>query len=125
MTSYILEVGYNSCNNKEDVSDELKKVAIEICEQWTEISDEASLMSSPYYKSLFEYAESYGTCGEDGTNDLTLKIDKDEEGLYYLRQAASGGGESREVKEHLRRAFCRLVIREMHKKGMEVNLRVC
>lgn len=42
----------------------------------------------------------------------------------YIQQYASGGGAQRGASESVRRAFCRLVIEDMHRLKIEVNLRV-
>lgn len=42
----------------------------------------------------------------------------------YIAQLASGGGPGRATKMAVRRAICRLVIEDMHRLKIEVNLRV-
>lgn len=71
-------------------------------------------------ETLQEYAESYLV----PVQDLTLTF-HEEDGLPVFTQCASGGGESREYKEAMRRAFCRLVIDGMHREKMEVSMIVC
>lgn len=125
MTGYTIEVGYNSAQGGEEVWDKLKTVAKGICKKPEQIAEEAIKFGAGQRcnkDSLMEYAEAYKECGEKGTADLTVRIIEGEE--PYISQSASGGGEAREIKEHLRRAFCRLVLYEMHKSLMEINIRV-
>jgi hypothetical protein len=66
---------------------------------------------------LIEYVERY-----KARDDQTLTITPpDGERRGEVMQLAGGGGQSRRVKEAVRRAFSRLVILKMHKLGIEVN----
>lgn len=125
MTSYHISVGYNSGPHRDiEVWRVLQQVVDEIRREPTRIVMEAG--REPHHCSgatMLEYAAAY-LPSEDP--DLTLRVigpgDQEESG--EITQFASGGGTSRVVKELLRRAFCRLVIFEMHQRGMEVNLNV-
>jgi hypothetical protein len=62
--------------------------------------------------TLLDMAQAYQS------DDGTLVINHQE---HYILQLASG---DRMLKEHVRRAFCRLVIEDMHRQGIEVCLQV-
>lgn len=74
-------------------------------------------------ETLMPYARAYV-----GDQDITIRVEEEEDETYgklpVIRQSASGGGESREIKEAFRRAFCRLVLQEMHRSQMEVSISV-
>lgn len=54
----------------------------------------------------------------------TIKLDcRDEEGPY-IHMLASGGSASRVVKEHIRRAFIRLLLAAAHRRGIDLNVTV-
>lgn len=123
-TGYTLELGYQSgYSSHADAWEALKAYALYLCDHPAEIYDEARKFGAPDAldgERLMDYAARY-----HGAVDLTLVIqdpEGDEKGHVY--QCASGGAPARVLKEHLRRAFCRLVIAEMHRKGIEVNLTV-
>jgi hypothetical protein len=122
MTGYEITVGYNSAQSKDDVSDTLAHVVSELRKNQSAIKDEVVRVEGPWKgeESLDDYAAMYLPANEDAT----FKVRKDEDGHTLVYQCASGGGESRALKEAMRRAFSRLVIQEMHKRGMEVNLNV-
>ncbi len=59
--------------------------------------------------------------------DASMKFIEDEEGAEQIMLLASGGGGScncRAIKEGLRRAFCRLMLKKAHKKHIEINIHV-
>lgn len=118
-TGYHIEIGYNSAHNRDDAWTELKAVVERLRHQpdliVAEVRREQPGLASD--DVLRDYAESYGP-----DLDLTLKvIEAVGERRPEIYQSASGGGESRDIKEAMRRAFARLVIFEMHKQGIEVN----
>jgi hypothetical protein len=127
-TSYYIEIGYNSGFSSQIIDEwhMLKDVAIAICDHPERIAEEAIAFGAPRTlegEDLFAYAHSYAT-----REDLTISFveSKDEYGKpdCFILQCASGGGASRILKEHLRRAFCRLVLYEMHRRGIEITIRV-
>lgn len=134
MTSYRLEVGYQSGSSREEAWECLKEITEEICEHPEELVSEACRFDGkrnthhPHCGKSFrgllaEYAEAY----KPPRKDLTLRIiENTRDGVdeNSVVQYASGGGEGRVVKESLRRAFCRLAIQRMHREGYEVNLTV-
>jgi len=127
MTGYYIYIGYNSVLSEFDVWQELKRVAAYYCENYNLIADDAVEIEGrdpKFNEKIFDYAKNY-----NNHTDLTIKIvDQKSDDIgnreRYIAQLASAGGYSREVKEILRRAFCRVVLREMHKKGMEVCISV-
>jgi hypothetical protein len=70
-------------------------------------------------RDLMDVALKYPT-----DEDLTIKIldSPKDPARRQIQQLASGYGKWRTIKEELRRAFCRLVLAEMHKRGMEVDI---
>ena len=119
MTAYTISVGYNSGHKKSDVSKTLINVVDEIRDDPERIEREiARVEGSAYSSMLVDYCE----CYRKPEKDLTIVINQDEDKLALIIQYASGSGSGREVKERCRRAFCRLVIEEMHRRGMEVCL---
>lgn len=129
MTGYHITLGYQSGISRR-VGDQgtdwehLKAAAEMLCQHQDQIAAEVRkervLVSA---EVLDEYVSRYRLSGDE--EDLTLNFVEpsgDEKGEVW--QAASGGGESRAIKEAVRRAFCRLLILEMHRLGIEVNLTV-
>lgn len=129
MTGYYIELGYQSGYSADFDLDEawkeMKTVCGEICSRPERIADEAVRLGAPVEDDgaeIYTYAQSYHNC-----SDLTIKIvekEKDGEKRRYIQQFASGGNPCRMMKEHLRRAFCRLMMEEMHKRGIEINISV-
>ena len=121
-TSYVLQVGYPSMFDRSEMAEKLIEIVEAIQANPQMIVDEAiRLEPDRDVELLREYSIRY----VPPVADLTLTSEVDEIGLPIFRQLASGGGESRDVKESLRRAFCRLVIEAMHRARMEVSLLVC
>ncbi len=119
MTGYYISVGYNSQHSPEEVWRELEMVMRELCANPKRIADEACAVGAPIEvggENIYDYAERYQA--NDGIAILETSEGK------HIAQTASGGGVSRILKEHLRRAFCRLVLAAMHGKGMEINITV-
>lgn len=121
VTQYRIEVGYNSSKDRDEVWDALKQVVIAIQDQPQRIIDEVlRIEPKANLKMLKDCAAYYRRPVED----LTIQVVEDETGRY-ISQLASGGGSSRNMKESCRRAFCRLVLEDMHRKKMEVKIVVC
>jgi hypothetical protein len=128
MTGYYIEIGYLSGyswrGTPEAAWDELKASVVYRCDHPEHIVAEAVRLGAVENDDLREHAEEYR-----GRRDLTLKIveqprtlAEEQEGFEpYIQQFASG---DRVTKEIVRRAFCRLVIEDMHRLGIEVNLKV-
>lgn len=120
MTGYHISIGYNSgapisaweflLESVEHISAAPEYIVREVRREtlnWTE-------------EELRPFAARYKAKDDD-----TLTIIQPTEGANgQVMQLASGGGESRLIKEAVRRAFCRLVMLEMHKMRIEVNVTV-
>jgi len=120
-TAHVIQVGYNSAHHKKDVWKELKEYVGYLCSSNFKIADEAKKYTSKIsHDQLDEFGKSYKEC-----KDLTIRIhDNEDVDECYIRQMSSGGGVDREIKEQLRRAFCRLVLERMHSLNMEINISV-
>lgn len=125
MTGYYLDIGYNSGYDADRAWDALKSAIGLLAKDPERIVNEVLRVEGHKFQaeSVLEYAQCY-----DGT-DLSMTIVEepaipDEDFRPYVRQLASGGGVERRLKEATRRAVCRLLIEEMHHKGIEVNMRV-
>jgi hypothetical protein len=129
MTSYIIEVGYNPNKNEDEVWEKLKRVVKYYCDNSKLILDEVlnDEKTGIIKKVKQEELDKYGNAYKD-YKDLTISIydetNSEGEKNRYIIQMASGGGVEREIKEHFRRAFCRLIMKEMHYNCMEINIRV-
>lgn len=128
MTEYSIEVGYNhdgaSNAAEEKIWSVLKQVGLDIANNTGAIIDEASRCGAPAVlgaDALVNYAVML-----KARNDNTIQFlesNGESSGRIYL--PASGGGDARTMKGHVRRAYCRLVVAEMHKRGYEVSMIVC
>jgi hypothetical protein len=120
VTGYHISIGYNS-NGRQDAWALLMETVEEVCAAPGHIIAEVKRETLEWKDAeLQEYVERY-----KARDDSTLTItppDGDKDG--EVMQLAGGGGESRRIKEAVRRAFCRLVVLRMHKLGIEVDLTV-
>jgi len=125
MTGYHIYIGYNSgLTGQERASafEVLKAVVGELRRSPLRIVDEALREHETYSADVLrDYAKQYAPDCEDATIRV-LEPANDQPG--QIMQLASGGGEGREIKELMRRAFARLLIMEMHRKGIEVSFSV-
>lgn len=122
-TGWTISIGYNShaSGDGADLWAALKASA----EKWRhahEIIDmEAEKFNAPDKcdgEWRLAYSEVYAKDWADGG---PLHVSEER---HCLLIRASGGGCSRDMKEHVARAFCRLIINDMHHQGIEVNLTV-
>ncbi len=121
MTGYTFSIGYISGHSykgdKDDAWLELVIVTEALKKRPDRIVAEARRLNAP------EQCEQ-GCCtlmslaGAYQHTDATIVIQHEEQ---TIDQYASG---DRMLKEHVRRAFCRLLIEDMHRLGIEVNLKV-
>lgn len=123
-TGYRVEVGYNSSWHRDDAWERLKAEAQRVRSDGQAILAEARRVEALRVDEfsaevLGEYVAAYAA---DADLTLTIHESASEDERPCIRQLASGGGESRDIKELLRRAFCRLLIAAMHREGIEVNL---
>lgn len=123
MTGYHITIGYNSALNsaeKRRAFETLKEVVEMVRVQTDRLIAEVERERGTIDHALIrEYAAACVPPPQDST--LTV-IEPDGDDPGQIMQLASGGGDSRDYKEQLRRAFSRLVILDMHKRGIEVNL---
>lgn len=126
MTGYHISIGYNSTLNHVERTgkawEALKETVSQLRTRTNAIVAEV-LREQPNLGPvdvLVEYAETYG---QDVDRTLTI-IEATDDRPAEIMQLASGGGDARDIKEAMRRAFSRLVIFEMHKRGIEVNFHV-
>lgn len=118
-TTYVLRAGYPSVFSKSEMNEKLASIVDAIQDNPQVIVDEViRLELGGDMELLTNYAANY----RKPVADLTLAVSDDEYGNPEYTQMASGGGESRDTKESLRRAFCRLVIDGMHKNRMGVTM---
>ena len=129
MTGYHISIGYMSgCPDKEEAWETLKAVVLDLCNAPALIADEAISFGMDRATAL-EYAGAYvgASIANRGTEDSTLRIieaDAKEGTPPQIMQLAGGIDPSRSIKEAIRRAFCRLIMREMHKREIEININV-
>lgn len=128
MTGYHISIGYLSGYDKDEAWKVLKMTVLDLCHNPHHLVDEAVRFGVDP-RTACEYAAAYVGASEatQGTEDSTLRIiEKNEaEGTPpQIMQLAGGSGESRTIKEAMRRAFCRIVMREMHKLEIEININV-
>lgn len=131
MTGYYLELGYNSALGAPQTKNAwttLKAVFQNVISNPDRVLAEVlRLEPAAGPQSIREMAEWYTAAERD---DLTFKVvektdpDEHEAPVQHIYQYASGGGPDRYTKESVRRAVCRLVIEDMHRLKIEVNLRV-
>jgi hypothetical protein len=123
MTSYRIQVGYNSAQDLPEVG-EYMLGALDALQEHPQLIVDEVLRLEPHRdrELLDEYAASY----RKPVNDLTVRVDQDEErdNLPIIVQLASGGEPGRSTKEALRRAVCRLVMEHCHRNAMEVSISV-
>ena len=129
MTGYHISIGYMSGGpDKEEAWGILKEVVLDLCNAPARIADEAIFFGMER-ASAVEYASAYvgASIANRGTEDSTLRIieaDGKEKTPPQIMQLAGGADPSRSIKEAMRRAFCRLVMYEMHKREIEININV-
>ena len=122
MTGYIISLGYQSGysrNARDDLWAILRNAALAICADPVRLANEAVSFGAPELldgERLMDYARQY-----EKREDATIMFDDEER---CIRQLASGSGAPRILKEHMRRAFIRMVMAEMHRQGIEVNILV-
>jgi len=123
MTSYRIEVGYNSAQDLPEVA-EYMLGALDAIQERPELIVAEVLRLEPTMDR--ETLEEYAACYRKPVNDMTVRVDQDEEreNLPIIVQLASGGEPGRSVKESLRRAVCRLVMEHCHRNAMEVSISV-
>lgn len=130
-TGHHLSIGYQSGKSYGNAWKALKTIVQEMCTDPGMIAAEAGCFGLEP-NIAFDYAEAYRAYDPEKlrTPDSSLVVHErtlDENKIREendVMQMSSGGGESCDIKEAMRRAFCRIVIKKMHKLGFEVNLNV-
>jgi len=122
MTGYHITLGYMSNRNdgaNREVWQEVVRLALNICDSPELIASEAvALGMSP--ATAREYAQAYKE-----RFDSTIRFkEADGDSPAQIMQLAGGAGPSRSIKEAMRRAFCRLLMHECHKREIEINVNV-
>ena len=122
MLGYYVSIGYNPCNtDNEENWETLKRKAKEVCKNPKAIKKEAKKLGcrdkcEDGCCTLEEYVDVYKRFfNVDGA-----PVHIDEENKHIVQYAST----STEFKYKIRRAYIRLLIQEMHKLGIEVNLEV-
>lgn len=128
MTGYHIRLGYNGAiyngyANSDAMWDELKRKTTEICGSPERIAAEARRLGSPETSndgcwSLEAMCDAYKT--GDAYNPITI-IEQDVLRERQIMQLASTG---EPIKYHVRRAFVRLLMEEMHKCQIEISVSV-
>lgn len=120
VTHYRIEPGYNSGHDRSEVWAEIKKVMEAIRNNTSLIIDEVMQVEPTANRTRITALANWY---QAPSVDLTCRV-IDEEDSGYVFQVASGHGRERDAKESCRRAVCRIVLRELHKKQMEVSILV-
>lgn len=120
MTGYHISIGYNA-NGSLNAWALLMETVEEVCAAPGHIIAEVKRETLEWKDDeLHDYVYRYKARDDQSITITPPEGDKNGE----VMQLASGGGESRRIKEAVRRAFSRLVMLRMHKLGIEVNLTV-
>ncbi len=122
-THYVISVGYNAKFAPAVVWEELTRTVSELCENPQLIVDEAFAVDQWADRELLEEVAELYRHTDYTRRDAPVRILDDDMGLRLV-QYASGRAPYRTAKEACRRAFCRLVMRAMHARGMEININV-
>lgn len=100
---------------------------------WETLKQDAKDLADSPYVLLAEYNLYARHIGDDETPTLVYATQysakeynpmtvNDEKQRIFI--GASGGNPSRAVKEHMARAFIRVLMRRMHERGIDVNVSV-
>jgi hypothetical protein len=117
VSTYAVEVGYNSDHCYDSVWEELQVAVANIRKDPSVIVKEVlRLEETPDLVTIKEILPLY-----ESEVDLTMVV-KHENDNQRVIQFASGGDPMRSAKESCRRAVCRLLLEHMHRKKMEVNI---
>jgi hypothetical protein len=130
-TSYTIEVGYMSGYSYDgsaaEAWNELCEAARAIVNNPVKMATEARAFGAPFHccekqcSTITDYCEVYKN---DWTKGGPLKVVDEANKKPYLHISCSGGEDERQMKEHVARAFVRLLIEKMHHKKIEISVRV-
>lgn len=119
MTGYHMHVGYSGTYSSQHVWSRLKAAVEAVRLNRAALVAEVRRLEPGFsIDTLVPFADRY-VLGDDSTLKVIDKPDPDD---CQVMQLAGGGGEARDIKESMRRAFCRLVLEAMHREGLDVNL---
>ncbi len=121
MTGYTIRPGYNYAHQSASVARELVAVVADLRMHPERIASEVARLEPGF--SAVEVADFAALYREQPAGDGTLRV-MIEDGVPVITQVASGVAELRAIKCACRRAFIRLVVDEMHRRGMEVDVAV-
>lgn len=121
-------IGYLSGYDKDEAWKVLKLTTLELCHDPARVVDEAVRFGMNPMTAC-EYASAYVGASDElqGTADSTLRIiegERAEGNPPQIMMLAGGAGESRTIKEQIRRAFCRVLMDAMHGLELEININV-
>lgn len=118
-TGYRISIGYNNGSafrgDMDEAWQELKATALALADAPMTIAQEAVAFGAPTSDgdaTIIGYAERFSS------KDATMNFIEDGQSVLLMSSGANP------MKGHVRRAFCRLLIAAMHRKGIEVNLSV-
>lgn len=130
-TSYTIEIGYMSGYSYDggavDAWNELLEATRAIINNPAKMTAEARAFGAPWYccekqcSHLNDYTDAYARDWQQGG---PLRIVDEKDKRPYLHISCSGGEGERQMKEHVARAFVRLLIEKMHRKQIEISIRV-
>jgi hypothetical protein len=130
MTTYTITLGYNSGNTFNSCDEERWAILKEEVAKIRSLPDDIRIavfhldpMKRWTADEVDEIKELITAYHHDNTDLTVYYADEDapDPRERKLRQSTSYPGR---LKHHVRRAFCRLVIQAMHRRGIEVNLNV-
>ena len=122
MTGYHIEIGYNALRvDRENMWEILKRNTRKICDNPSVIIAEARRLGAPETCSrgccdLNTYADNYAE--PFGSSGHPIKIIEDKNNHQIMQMASTGDN----IKYHVRRAFVRLLIQEMHQEEIEISI---
>lgn len=119
MTTYIIKPGYPSTSSKKEIWFAIVCIVNMLCEEKNHNLILEEVVKENDGIDLLEYVNKYIL----PCDDMTIRInqEKDIEKCAII-QTASGGGEERENKEIVRRAFCRCIINML--PDMNINMEI-
>lgn len=125
MTGWHITIGYNSGHiTKADAWETLKTVVSNVCSNRTRIGNTALGYGCPQSDdagTLAEHLEKFAIPCPDATITLLEPNSPGDAGTVMLLASATSFNS---IKTNTRRAFARLVIQEMHKRQIDVDLSV-
>lgn len=117
MTHYLIRPGYNSGASSNNYSVE---------EEWELLKDIVEVNNIKREHLDIEYKEYEGSSiPSEFLEAMFIRKDKSiviDDSDKIISMSASGDGESRRIKEGVRRAMCRLILKHAHKQHLEISI---